>query len=191
MPSIDALLRMVEKGMVFTTIDFTGSFHQLLLARDFSKYTGFVLPWGVFAYCSMPMGLKTSPEAFQSYMQSILGHLPFVFIYIDDILLMSKSIAQSLEHVSEVLVICAKNKVRINFEKSWFIQWKIKYLGFILSQTGLSPNFAKVESLLAMPPPKTKRQLRGQLGAISFYRRFIPGLADILGPLRGLVYQKN
>ena len=186
LPKIEALLARVEKNMLFTSIDFTGDFHQLLLDLEFSLYTAFCLPWGIYAYRKMPMGLSTSPEAFQQYMESILGYLEWLLIYIDDLLIMARDIIEGLDRLEEVLVVLSRHNVKVNLRKSYFLVTELQYLGFVLNQLGIGPNPEKIGPLMNMPIPKTVKDIRSQAGALSFYRKFVPNLASLLAPLTGL-----
>ncbi len=187
MPKIDSLLEKVMKGMWFSSIDLTGSFHQLLLDLEFALYTAFVLPWGLYAYLKMPMGLSTSPEAFQEYMMNIFGFIEWLLIYIDDLLILSSSEEEGLVRLEVVLDTFIQNNIKVNIGKSLFLVRRVKYLGFILGPVGISPNPSKVDALMSMPVPKTLKDVRSQLGGLSFYRRFIPKMSTILAPLSDLI----
>ncbi len=146
--------------MWFTAIDQTGAYNQLLVHPEFSKYLVFTLEFGTFKYLRMPQGLSTSPEAFQELMRTLFGHLAFVLIYIDDILIFSKSQEEHIGHLKIVLDIFLENNIRINLKKSVFAVKELKYLGFILKHNGIAPNPAKVESLMEIPPPTNLKQLQ-------------------------------
>eukprot|EP00834_Sanchytrium_tribonematis_P007279 NODE_637_length_5155_cov_0.185127.p1 type:complete len:324 gc:universal NODE_637_length_5155_cov_0.185127:1984-2955(+) len=141
-PSIDELLYKVCKNMFFTALDQTGAYNQLRLDPVFAKYVCVVFPWGTYKYNRMPQGLKTSVEAFQGVMIGLFGHLPFVLIYLDDILILSRTEEEHITHLSEVFTILEDNYIRINIKKSNFGKTELKCLGFILTQSGIKPNAA-------------------------------------------------
>ena len=186
-PTIDELLYQVTACMIFTALDLTGGYNQVKLDPEFAKYVNIVLPFGTYQYNVMPQGLKTSVEAFQGLMRAILGDLEFVLIYLDDILILSKSPAEHIEHVKIVLQRIIDNHIRINLDKSYFGVLELKYLGFILNQKGIRANPEKVDAIYKMPIPGTQKDLRSQLCSISFFRRFIPNLASIVAPLNNMI----
>ena len=100
--------------MWFTAIDQTGAYNQLLVHPEFGKYLVFALEFGVYQYLRMPQGLSTSPEAFQELMQQLFGHLDFVLIYIDDLLIFSDSEDEHMRHIEIVLNVLKDNYIRIN-----------------------------------------------------------------------------
>ena len=88
-PSIDDLLYQVGENMFFTSLDQIGAYNQLRLDPEFFKYVCIVFPWGVYMYLRMPQGLKTSVEAYQGVMVELFGHLEFILICLDDLLIFS------------------------------------------------------------------------------------------------------
>ena len=138
----------------------------------------------------MPMGVCSALEAFQQFMHSILGHLDFVLIYMDDVLIISDTVDQHLEHIKTVFRIMAANNVTLNKSKCSFLKTEIKYLGFILGPTGLLPDPRKVEVILEAPQPRSKKQLRGFIEMVQFFRRFIPNAASIMSPLLAMTSKK-
>ena len=124
-------------------------------------------------------------------MRSILGDLPYVLIYLDDILIFSKTPVEHIQHVQEVLKRLLENHVRINLSKSHFGVHELKYLGFILNQKGIKANPKKVDAIYRMPIPNNSKELKSQLCGISFFRRFVPNLASILAPLNNMTGKKQ
>ena len=124
-------------------------------------------------------------------MRNIFGHLNFVLIYIDDILIYNWGTEEEHEDcVQKVLDICLENNIRINLEKSVIGVKKLKYLGFILCKTGIMANPEKVANLLAFPPPTSRTKLQAQLGSLNFFRKFASDLATILADVTALTSSK-
>ena len=137
----------------------------------FTKKNKFTHPRISNKFRKMPMGLFTSPEALQQYMESILGNLEWLLIYIDDLLLMGKDIKDGLDKLEEVLVIIARFNAKFNLNKLFFLVKEFKYLGFILNQFGIALNPEKIGLLSNMLVPKTVKDIRSQASAFSFYRK--------------------
>ena len=88
-PTIDNLLYKVKKNKIFSTIVVKIGFYHLALRKEDQNYTGFVLPFGSYYHLKMSMGICSAPEAFQQYIHTILGHLTFILICIEDVLVLS------------------------------------------------------------------------------------------------------
>ena len=189
-PTIDDLLHKIVAFMIFTKLDCRSGFYHIELDEDSQQYTAFSLPWGTYMWKRMPMGISTAPEAFQEFMNSILGHLPFVLVYIDDILIMSSNIDQHYQHLSQVFHILHDNDLVLKKSKCIFAAQELPFLGFILSQEGLKPDPSKVQALLAIPPPTNKSKLRSIIGCLQWFRRFIPQLATHIALLTDMTSKK-
>eukprot|EP00834_Sanchytrium_tribonematis_P004886 NODE_265_length_11346_cov_0.635814.p2 type:complete len:335 gc:universal NODE_265_length_11346_cov_0.635814:5518-4514(-) len=188
-PSIDDLLMGIVPGMIFSILDVKSGFFHVMLDPESRQFTGFSLPFGTYEFLRLPMGVSCAPEAFQSMMHHLLGHLSFVRIYIDDILVMSRNMDEHSIHLRQVFQILSDNCIKLN-KKCEIAKKQIKYLGFMLNSEGLQPDPAKVDDLLKLPRPKTRRQVRSVLGALNFFRRFIPQLSSVLQPLTRLTSEK-
>jgi putative transposase len=117
------------------------------------------------------MGIKNSPEIFQAVINDLLGDLEFVQVYLDDILITSDGTFQ--DHLKKLDIIFKRLEhanFRANLHKCFFAQEELEYLGHWLTRRGLQPQPKKVEAILRLTPPKTKRQLRHFLGMVNFYR---------------------
>ncbi len=96
-------------------------YHNIKIEEKDCNITSFDLPWGQNEYTRIPFGLKTAPRYFQSVMSRILSDLPYVRVFLDDILVFSNSVEEHLIYLKEVLSRLKSNCVSINFEKSNFI----------------------------------------------------------------------
>ena len=135
--------------------------------------------------------MTTSPEGFQGYMEMVAGHLDNLFIYTDDLLSMGKGPGKSLDLLEDLFEVLGSNNIKINMEKTLLCVNSVKYVGFEIGQLGIQPNKEKVDGIMTIPIPRTVKDIRSILGALSFYRRFIPGLASLLAPLAKLTGKKK
>ena len=154
--------------------------------------TAIITPFGLFEFLRMPFGLKNSAQAFQRLMDGVLRGLPFVFVYLDDILVASPSMSDHLRHVRQVLGRLTGAGLAINVEKCTFGASSVKFLGHQVTTEGISPLAKKVEAVNDMQRPVTKVDMQRFLGCINFYHRFIPHLATVLAPLHAcLLYTSD
>lgn len=176
---------------VFSKIDLVKGFHQIPVAAEDVEKTAVITPFGLFEYLRMPFGLKNAPQTFQRFMNSILGDLSFVFVYIDDILIASSTQEDHQRHLREVFSRLADNGLSINTEKCEFIRPELIFLGHRVTSNGLIPIKEKIEAVQNFPQPTSKRQLRRFLGLVGFYRSFHKGIAPVLQPLYDLLSGKS
>ena len=107
------------------------------------------------------MGIKLAGDAFQQRMNDLLGHLPYVRCYLDDILIVTKKDwTDHLNCIRTVLDTMLDAGLKVNAEKSFFGRRELDYLGYHISQEGIRPDTKKVEAIKALAAPKTRRQLR-------------------------------
>ena len=127
----------------------------------------------------MPLGLKNAAQAFQRMMDQILAGLPYVFVYLDDVLIASKSKEDHKRHVTEVLDILARNGLIVNREKCEMGVKSLTFLGHVFTTDGIMPMPERVEEIRKFPAPDDKAGLQRFLGMVNFYYRFMPGLSLI------------
>ncbi|CAL8129503.1 unnamed protein product [Orchesella dallaii] len=192
MRKITDVMRLLSEATHLTTIDLEKGFWQVKLRECDKKYTAFRTRKGLYQYNVMPQGLKNSPATFQRLMNKVLkGMDAFVFVYQDDILIFSKNFDDHLLHIQQVLNRLKSANLTVSSSKCHFGREKVKFLGHIISTEGIQRNPEKVTAVLAIPTPRTRRQLRSFLGAIGWFRHFLPQMADIAHPLYELLSGKK
>jgi hypothetical protein len=142
-----------------------------------------VTPFGLFEFLVMPFGLKNAAQSFQRMMDTLFRGLGFVFIYLDDFLVASKSRDEHLAHLRAVFQVLDKAGLVINAEKSLFLQEQIDFLGHKVCADGIAPLPEHVQAILDFKQPGTLKELQRYLGLINFYRKFLPSAARVLLPL--------
>jgi hypothetical protein len=131
----------------------------------------------------MPFGLKNAGMTFQRMMAQIFFDLPCVFVYLDNLLVASRSIADHRHHLHQVLLLLQQNGLVINREKCVFGVTSFEFLGHQVQAGGVSPLQDRVTVVKRLPRPACVMELQAFLGLINYYRRFIPAAARILKPL--------
>ena len=168
---------------VFSKVDLLKGYHQIPVADEDVCKTGVITPFGLFIFKRTPFGLKNAGQDFQRLMDEILGDIPRVFVYIDDILIASDNEVQHLEDLRTVFKTLQTHGMVVNRAKCVLGQPNLEFLGYTVNAAGITPLPERVEAIRAVPPPTTVKELQSFLGMINYYRRFIPNAAQHLFPL--------
>ena len=134
------------------------------------------------------MGIYGSPDIFQAKMMELMSTLEFVRAYIDDLLCITKGDLE--DHLAKLKLFLTRLQdanLKVNAHKSFFCTIEMEYLGYILTQDGIKPQPKKVQSILALTPPKSVKELRRFLGMVQYYRDIWARWSKMLAPLTSLV----
>ena len=185
-PKVD-LFATLEGGKTFTKIDLSQAYQQLKLDEESKKYVVINTHKGLFRYTRLPYGISSAPSIFQKAMESLLQGIPYVTVYIYDILITSKTEADHLKSLEEVLRRLAKAGLRARKDKCKFMAPSVAYLGHVIDADGLHPLPEKVKAIQQAPTLKNVTELKSYLGLLTYYRKFLPNLSSQLAPLYELL----
>ncbi|BHF62815.1 hypothetical protein SprV_0200580100 [Sparganum proliferum] len=186
-PHLQDFARALFGKSVFSKIDLVRAFHQIPVAPEDVPKTAVTTPFGLFEFIRMPFGLRNAAQTFQRFIDRVLRGLPFVYAYIDDLLVASRNAEEHKEHLALVFDRLDQFGVVINPSKCVLGVPSLDFLGHHVDAQGLRPLSSKVEAIRDFPPPTSKRQLQRFLGMVNFYRRFLPNCADFMLPLTNLL----
>ena len=190
LPKIQDMLQKLEGFSYATALDLSMGYYHIPLSKQAQRLCTTILPWGKYSYAKLPMGLSTSPDIFQSIMNELLGDLPYVLVYIDDILILNKKHESEDDHIEKIAIVLGRLErcgFAVNLRKSFFMQQELEYLGYLLTPNGIKPQPKKVEAISRILAPKNRRQLRRFLGMINYYRDMWRRRSHILAPLTDMV----
>lgn len=187
LPRIDELFAALSGGERYTKIDLKHAFEQCILTEDCQPFTAITTHIGTFAYRRTPYGLSCIPEVFQKLMEETLRGVPGSVVFLDDICVTGANDKEHMCNLRAVLERLRDMGLTIKFSKCKFLQDSVRYLGFIIDQSGLRPDPTKLEAISSAPRPNDVTQLKSFLGMLNYYGKFIPNLSTILHPLHALL----
>lgn len=146
-------------------------------------------PLGFYECNRMAFGLTNAPATFQRLMEHCMGelHLRECLIYLDDIIIFSRTLDEHFQRLEAVFQRLEEAGLKLKGSKCEFFLPRVKYLGHIVSQDGVETDPEKISALKDLSVPTSLKELRSFLGFVGYYRRFVPGFAQIAKPLNDLL----
>ncbi|KAL0536812.1 hypothetical protein IC582_025774 [Cucumis melo] len=188
LPRIDDLFDQLQGATVFSKIDLRSGYHQLRIKDEDVPKTAFRSRYGHYEFIVMSFGLTNAPAVFMDLMNRVFREFlnTFVIVFIDDILIYSKTEAEHEEHLRMVLQTLRDNKLYAKFSKCEFWLKQVSFLGHVVSKAGVSVDPAKIEAVTGWTRPSTVSEVRSFLGLAVYYRRFVENFSRIATPLTQL-----
>ncbi|KAJ9539497.1 hypothetical protein OSB04_032230 [Centaurea solstitialis] len=192
LPRIDDLFDKLQGAAWFSKIDLRSGYNQLKVREEDVHKTAFRTRYGLYEFVVMPFGLTNAPAAFMDLMNRVCRPLldRSVIVFIDDILIYSKTKEDHVEHLREVLEILRKEQLYAKFSKCDFWLQEVQFLGHLVNREGIKVDPAKVEAVMKWETPKSPTEIRSFLGLAGYYRRFIQDFSKVAVPLTKLT-RKN
>ena len=192
LPLPDEVQDKLANSSIFSTLDLQCGYWQLPVhPQDRHKTAFYPGPgMGLFQFKCMPFGLTGAPSSFQRLMNQLFREVPFVTVYIDDILIHSANKEQHAQHLRQVFDLLSDANLTLRGSKCHLAMSKVSYLGHVFSTTGMSPDPQKVSAVKEWKSPTNAEEVRKFLGLASYYRRYILGFSDIAKPLHNLTHKQ-
>ncbi|KAL5561945.1 hypothetical protein UlMin_031692 [Ulmus minor] len=192
LPRIDDLFDQLKGATVFSKIDLRSGYHQLKIRESDIPKTAFRSRYGHYEFLVMSFGLTNAPAAFMDLMNRVFKEFldRFVIVFIDDILVYSKSAEEHEEHLRLILQTLRDHQLFAKFKKCEFWLNQVAFLGHVISKDGVAVDPSKVEAVENWKPPTNASEVRSFLGLAGYYRRFVEGFSRIAMPLTNLT-RKN
>jgi hypothetical protein len=194
LPMAEDCINQLNSGKYKTKLDLYAGYHQIGIHPDDVHKTAMRTKYGSYEWLVMPFGLTSAPATFQRLMNEVLREFldVCVVVYLDDILIYSKTEAEHLQHVTRVLEALRKAGLHAQESKCEFGMTECEFLGHIITEHGVKVDPHKVSVIQDWPIPQGNhddiiRDVRSFLGLANYYRRFIGQFAHISAPLTALL----
>lgn len=190
LPNIDDQIDMLQKGTIFTTLDLANGFFHVPVEENSRKFTAFVTYNGHYEFLFTPFGLSVGPPVFQRFINKVYSPLinaGILLVFMDDLIILAKSIEEALKRLRMVLELAAKYGLNIKWKKCQFLHRKIEFLGYEIENGRFRAAPSKTRDVQRFPELKTPRQVQQFLGLTGYFRKFIENYALIARPLSDLL----
>eukprot|EP00253_Pinus_taeda_P019290 PITA_19290 len=193
LPRIDDLLDQLKDARYFTKLDLRSGYHQVRIEESGIWKTTFKTKQGLFEWLVMSFGLCNAPATFMQVMDDVLHFFldDFIIVYLDDILIFSKSREDHVMNVRKVLDVLKKNQLFLKMSKCEFGKTFLVYLGQIVGGGALRIDPAKIEAIVKWPTPKSITEVRSFLGATQYWRKFISNFSSIATRMHAVTTVKH
>nr|XP_022906017.1 uncharacterized protein LOC111417855 [Onthophagus taurus] len=174
LPQISWTLDRLRDAKYLSSLDIKSAYWQIPVEEEIRKYTAFTVPnRGLFQFKRMPFDLD-----------------PYVFVYLDDIVIVTPTLERHLEILEEVITRIRNAGLTFSKDKCSFCRESLKYLGYVVDRNGLRVDPDKVRAILEIPLPRKVSEVRRMVGVASWYRHFVSNFSTIISPLTSLL-RKN
>ncbi|KAD6796253.1 hypothetical protein E3N88_07149 [Mikania micrantha] len=193
LPRIDDLFDQLQGAQYFSKIDLRSGYHQLRVQDEDIPKTAFRTRYGHYEFMVMPFGLTNAPAVFMDLMNRVCKPYldQFVIVFIDDILIYSKTKTEHEQHLRKILELLREKKLYAKFSKCEFWLREVQFLGHVVNSEGIHVDPAKIEAIKNWDTPKTPTEIRSFLGLAGYYRRFISNFSKIALPLTKLTQKSE
>ncbi|KAI4880911.1 hypothetical protein NFI96_029797 [Prochilodus magdalenae] len=188
LPLMTTAFEALQQASIFTKLDLRSAYNLVRIRQGDEWKTAFITPTGHYEYLVMPFGLMNAPAVFQRLINEVLNEALglYAFVYLDDILIFSRTTTEHVSHVRRVLQLLLENHLYVKLEKSQFHVPSVQFLGFVVSRGSLAMDPSKLKAVAEWPRPTSLRLVQRFLGFANFYRRFIRGFGSVAAPLSAL-----
>lgn len=193
LPSIEMNLEKLAGARVFSALDAAAAYNIIPVAEKSRPLLAFITPMGLFTYKRMPFGPKNSGAVYARFIEGLLDGLRSeqVIAYLDDVLVFTRTMEEHLDVLERVLLMHERAGIKLRPLKTKLFEERTEYLGFEVSQEGVSMQTGYVERIMDWPVPKTVKELATFLGFVGYYRAFIRQFAELTHEMNSLRRSKD
>ncbi|CAF4243720.1 unnamed protein product, partial [Didymodactylos carnosus] len=184
-PSAEELLHRLAGHRYFTKLDLKSGYFQIPIHESDIPKTAIITQDGLYEFLVLAQGLMNAPPTFQRVMNELLanGRWDYVVVYLDDIVIFSKTIEEHKQHVADVISTLHKANFQVSPPKCSIAVEKIEFLSHIVTGSKVEPTPDKVKAIVDIASPKTLSQANKFIGKVGYYRKFIRDFAKIAAPI--------
>ena len=177
-------------------LDIKNAFYVLSLANSARDKTAFIVSKRQMRYARLSMGLSLSPSVFQRFLHRLFFDRPFdvagseLINYLDDFLLIGpESVHQKA--LDKFFEMCSENRILLSLPKCHFFRTRVEFLGLEVDASGFRAKPSKLDALLRMSYPTTKKEAMRLMGSYNFFGRMVPRVTACLAPFAAAVAKKD
>jgi hypothetical protein len=187
-PRINDLFDQLKNEKIFSKIDLRSGYHRVRIKEEDINKTSCRTRYDHYEFTVVPFGLSNAPAVFMCLMNGIFREYldKFVIVFLDDILIYSKSEEEHEQHLKMILQVLRENQLYAQLSKCSFFHNQIHYLGHIISEEGIAMDPEKIEAIRGWLAPKNVIEVRSFMGLAGYYKRFIEGFSKISHPITSL-----
>lgn len=187
-PRIDDALDCMTGSRWFSVLDLRNGYYQIAMADEDKEKTAFICPLGFYQFERMPQGITGAPATFQRLMEKAVGDMNLLqcLVYLDDLIVFGRTLEEHEERLLKVLDRLQEYGLKLSIDKCQFCQPQVKYVGHIVSASGIATDPEKIRAVTEWEQPTDLKTLQSFLGFCGYYRRFIASYSAIVRPLTDL-----
>jgi hypothetical protein len=189
LPHIGDLISRLFDAKIFSTLDLKSGYWQFPLHEKSKPITAFSTHDNHYEFNVLPFGISAAPAVFQRQMSKIFRDMKFVGVYMDDIIVFSRRLDDHKQHLHAVKQTLHDHNLQLNDKKCRYFQTEIDYLGMRITNGVMKVLPERIQPILDICAPQSKKQVQEFLGLVNFYREFCPGLAETAIPLYQLTHK--
>lgn len=188
LPDLHSAFDWFGRARYFTVFDLNAAYHQIPLAPESRDITSFCVPWNLYRFRRVPMGLAVGAQTLTRLLDLIFHNVKFKYVYnyLDDLLVFSEDWDSHMLHLEEVMKRLKEAQLTVNPDKVKFARNEISFLGHLVSAKGIKIDPARTQGIRDFPPPRDVKGIARFVGMANFYRKFIPNVAELAAPLNKL-----
>lgn len=190
-PLVREIFDKLAGKKLFSLIDLKSGYNQIKVAEEDRDKTTFTWNGKAYRCIGAPFGFRNVPGDFQRIMLNSFHDMPFVMVYVDDIIIASDGFSEHESHVRQVIRRLNELNLRSNWDKCMLARDRLIILGHEVSDDGIRPCVEKLVKMDQWKAPKTLKMLQRQLGFLNYFRDYIPKYSDLMAPVEALRSQGN
>ena len=189
LPLLSKTLKRFAHAKHFTKIDIRNAYYRICIRKGDEWKTAFRTRYEQFKYQVMPFELANASATFQFYVNKALKPYFDIFcvIYLDDMLIYSKTKKKHWKHVRMILRALLKHKLYAKLFKCAFNRNEIIFLSFVVGKNDIKMKQLRIKVIVDWPIPKCAKNILVFLGFAEFYRRFVKKISQVAAPLTDLI----